>query len=65
MIPFLEKAGIAYFDYSGLVDMQDAANVFHKELDSHPRASTYERVAKKLADDLGLVPLAPQERRVP
>ena len=60
MIPFLEQAGIRYFDYTGLLDMQDPANVFHKELDSHPRASTYERVAKELASDLELVPVAPQ-----
>ena len=55
MIPFLERAGIRYLDYIDLVDMQDTENVFHKELDSHPTASTYERIAKQLAADLNPV----------
>jgi len=51
LIPYLQKSGVRYFDYSRLADMNDPSSRISR-YDRHPTAAVYRAVAEKLAKDL-------------
>jgi hypothetical protein len=53
VIPYLERAGIRYFDYTGLLDLNKEEN--HMESDGHPSAKANLIVARQLTKDLGIL----------
>lgn len=53
ILPYLEKAGIKYFDYSRLYDPRDDSNRIVG--DGHPAPQSYERIAARLVGDIAEV----------
>ena len=50
----IRESGIAVFDYSEWVDMDDLQYIFDRTYDRHPTALTHARVVERLVEDLGL-----------
>jgi hypothetical protein len=50
IIPYLEKAGINYLDYTGLFN--PSLDKYEIKIDKHPSPKAYEILAKKLSQDL-------------
>ena len=53
LIPYLEKDGVQYLDYSNLFD--PAQTDLHIEQDPHPTPKAYHMVAERLTRDLGIL----------
>ena len=51
MIPYFERAGVKYLDYSSLIDWPQKG--FTLEDKRHPTAKGHRTVAAQLAQDLG------------
>lgn len=50
-IPFLEKAGVSYFNYAGMFSEAEKL-AYSLKVDRHPKAIAYELIAKKLVPDV-------------